>query len=99
MKWFDRRKEQVRKIDKLYKAYDAQGAWSKKSAPRKLEILVKMMAQVHDHMLNKPTSDKADAVRWLGRRIIYVYWAKSDQYKIDTGDWMQASMTQLAFIA
>lgn len=77
---FARRKEQVAKIDNLLREYHGL-AWSSLGAAggpgsevwvTKCELLQKMLEQVHEHMREKPQSDRAEAVFMLGKQLVDV---------------------------
>lgn len=82
---FARRKEQVAQIDTLLQEYHnldwvpaflgglaTEGTWVKK-----VDLLNKMLVQVHEHMREKPQSDRAEAVFILGKQLVDVL----DRYK------------------
>lgn len=72
---FARRKEQIARIDELLRIYHGN-AWT--GAPdgerwlAKQSLLTLMLDQVHQHMREKPNSDRAEAVFVLGKQLLDV---------------------------
>jgi hypothetical protein len=74
---YARRKEQVAEIDVLLKQYH-ELAWPhgldnrERRYVEKTRLLNAILEQVHDHMREKPNSDRAEAVFILGRQVVYL---------------------------
>jgi hypothetical protein len=77
---FARRKEQIEQIDRLLALYHAEGPWTTRSAIEKTHYLREMLAQVHDHMREKPTSDRATAFIILGTQIVATIKTTAQRY-------------------
>jgi hypothetical protein len=64
-----RRKEQVARIDQLLQQYWARGEWNRYTADSKESDLEEILVQIQDHILQKPQSDRREAILQLGVQV------------------------------
>ena len=67
-----RRKEQVKQIDRLLPQYHALRWDIHDNAIQKSRILLEIIKQIQDHIINKPRSDRRDAILTLGAQCLNV---------------------------
>ncbi|MFM7592437.1 MAG: hypothetical protein ACKO85_11645 [Isosphaeraceae bacterium] len=68
-----RRKDQVRNIDTLMEQYWSLGeGWTAQNLPLKATIISSILAEVQSHLIEKPNSDRREAVLKLGSQCIAV---------------------------
>ena len=69
---FARRKQQVQQIDRLLPQYHALNWADQNQAIEKSRILLEIIKQIQDHIINKPRSDRRDAILTLGAQCLNV---------------------------
>jgi len=69
---FARRKQQVQQIDRLLPRYHALNWAVQNDAIEKSRILLEIIRQIQDHIINKPRSDRRDAILTLGAQCLNV---------------------------
>lgn len=67
-----RRKQQVQQIDRLLPQYHALRWDNHDDAVQKSRILLEIIRQIQDHIINKPRSDRRDAILTLGAQCLSV---------------------------
>jgi hypothetical protein len=77
-----RRKEQVARIDDLMVRYWAEGdEWTPANVLGKVTLLADILIQVQDHLIQKPKSDRREAVLKLGSQCIMVVRHRATDYQ------------------
>lgn len=80
---FGRRKDQILAIDVFLQQYWARGVvWDENNSDQKANDIYNILYQVQNHIINKPTSDRREAVLKLGSQCIMVVRNKSAENRL-----------------